>query len=56
MKFGSLKMGTDWFQKILGTEHFGSWLFRFGFDSNQINQIFSAKINTTKNMQVLKKI
>ena len=51
-----LENGTDRFQKNLGTEHFGSRLFRFGSGSNRTNRIFSANVNTIKKMQVLKKI
>jgi hypothetical protein len=41
-KFGSQKIETDRFPKNLGTDNFGSRLFRFGFGSNRTNRNFSA--------------
>ena len=56
MKFGSWKMGTDRFQKNLGTEHFGSRLFRFGSGSNRTNRIFLEDLRTTINIPVVRQI
>jgi hypothetical protein len=36
-------MGTDRFQKILGTEYFGFRLFWFGSGSYRTNRIFSSR-------------
>jgi hypothetical protein len=49
-------MGTDRFQKNLGTKHFGSRLFWFGSGSNRTNQIFLEDRNTIINIHVLRQI
>ena len=49
-------MGTDRFKKNLGTEHFGSRLFRFGFGSNRTNRIFLEDLKTIINILVLRQI
>ena len=43
-------------KKKLGTEHFGSRLFRFGSGSNRTNRIFSEDLKTTINICVLRQI
>jgi hypothetical protein len=50
-KFGSLKMETDRFSKILRTDYSGFWLFRFGSGSNRT---FLGNAKTMINMHVLK--
>ena len=46
-------MGTNRFQKFLGTEHFGSRLFRFGSSSNRTNRIFLEDLRTTINIPIV---
>jgi hypothetical protein len=50
-KFGSLKMETNRFSKILRTDYSGFWLFRFGSGSNRT---FLGNAKTMINMHVLK--
>ena len=52
----SKKFRNRAFQKNLGTEHFGSRLFRFGSGSNQTNRIFSEDLKTIINIRVVRQI
>jgi hypothetical protein len=55
-RFGSQKIGTDRFPKNLGTDDFGSRLFRFGFGSNRTNRNFPAQVKTRINIHVPRQI